>query len=495
MATDDKGDTHGMRAPRSIHALLIEHNPSDADRIEEMLSASGDYHFSLTHAKTLSEGLEAIGSGAFEVVFLDLNLPDNEGVEGVVRFMDQAPETPVVVLAGESDQQAALAVVRCGGQDYLEKDRLNSEMLKRVALYAIERKQTEIRLKHIESRFRNLIDQSADGVVIVEQSGKVIYMNAAAEAVLNRKRQEMIGKDFGLPVMSGKTTDIDFIIDGDRLRTAEIRVHEIHWEEEKAYMVLIRDVTQQKQSEERLQDFRKFESISILAGGISHDYNNLLSSILGNIELARLDIDAENNAHKHLKKALDAVTHAKALTKRFLLLSRAARINRRNGSIGAVIRDAVELASGQTSATIDVSITDDIWPVKFDHRLIQQAVMNVIENAIESLEETGTSIRVCAENISIAPEEETKLPVTSGRYVKLTVKDKGQGISESDLDRVFDPYFSTKERGSRKGMGLGLTTAYTIIKNHNGYISLDSEAGVGTTVSVFLPASENGLRV
>ncbi|MDY6989461.1 MAG: PAS domain-containing protein [Thermodesulfobacteriota bacterium] len=252
------------------------------------------------------------------------------------------------------------------------------------------------------------------------------------------------------------------------------------------------DITERKQLEDQLRHAHKMEAIGTLAGGIAHDYNNLLSVILGNIAMAKEDLKPEHDIYPFLNEAETASFKARELTHRLITFSRGGAPIREKASIMELLRESADLALAGSGVTCDFAMPSDLWAVEYDEAQMQQVINNLMTNAYEATPEGGT-VRLTAENVVAGGEEEKALPLPDGEYVKISVSDQGVGIPEEQLSVIFDPYFSTKERGEQKGMGLGLATAYSIVKKHGGHMAVESQVGVGTTFDVHLPASQERL--
>ncbi len=248
------------------------------------------------------------------------------------------------------------------------------------------------------------------------------------------------------------------------------------------------DVTEKRKMEEELLKARKLESMATFAGGVANDINNLLAVTVGSIKLARMGMDPKNSASELLTIAEEAAWREKKLTDRLITFSADWEPAKEPTRIGDLIRDSVSPVPG-SGVRCEVSIAEDLCVVDVDRELMRNVIKDLVSNADQSMPKGGV-IKVRAENVTLATEDiKPDLPSKRGRYVKISIRDQGRGISEEDLSRIFDPYFSTKERGNRVGMGLGLSTAYSIIKKHGGHISVKSELGRGTTFFIYLPVS------
>ncbi len=257
------------------------------------------------------------------------------------------------------------------------------------------------------------------------------------------------------------------------------------------YQGVIQDVTELKHTEKerakleaRLRQAQKMEAVATLAGGIAHDFNNLLFSIMGSVELA-IHSAAESQLQQ-LSRAHHSCMEAKKLIHRFLELKSDSMFTRKSESMTQLIEEATAARMDRDSRyTYLAQPSPDLPPAWFVRDQILQVIESLLDNAEESMPEGGT-IQIEAET-EIRLAEETALP--AGRYIKVSISDQGCGISAGDLDKVFDPYFSTKQRLTEKGRGFGLSRAYAVIKQHRGDISIASSPGEGTAVRFYLPAS------
>lgn len=270
-----------------------------------------------------------------------------------------------------------------------------------------------------------------------------------------------------------------------RIGQVEIHAYPIFDETGQVVMVIehIRDITERKKLEEERLKSQKLESVGVLAGGIAHDFNNLLTSVLGNIYLAKNLAEPGSKLVKRLEDAEKASKRAATLTQQLLTFSRGGEPVRKYASIQQLVRDSVSFVLRGSNASCEFSFPDDIWPVHVDCGQISHAINNLIMNAVQAMPDGGRIV-VATENMIIGHEDQKEL--SPGRYVKVSVQDQGSGIAAADLGKIFDPYFTTRPKGS----GLGLSTVFSIIKKHGGAITVDSRPGEGTTFHFFLPCSE-----
>ena len=235
--------------------------------------------------------------------------------------------------------------------------------------------------------------------------------------------------------------------------------------------------------EEELLKLKKLESLGVLAGGIAHDFNNFLTVILGNISYARMAKDERTQAAEALVEAEEACSQAQGLTQQLLTFSRGGEPVKELLQLDKIIKDTTQFALHGSNVNCRFEIEKDLWPVEADKGQLGQVMSNLVINAIQAMAEGG-KMEVGAVNVELEEGEIAALP--GGRYVKMTVKDRGVGIPEEHLKNIFDPYFTTKQKGS----GLGLATVYSIVTKHSGMIRAESEPGAGTTFSLYLPAAK-----
>lgn len=244
----------------------------------------------------------------------------------------------------------------------------------------------------------------------------------------------------------------------------------------------VRDISDRKQVEEELIKIKKLESIGVLAGGIAHDFNNILAAILGNISLANLLLKPDEvKVHSLLQEAEKASLRAKGLTQQLLTFSKGGEPVKSLASISDVIMDSTEFILRGSDVKCEYSFPDDLWHAEIDRGQISQVIQNIILNSSQAMPEGGI-ITIHCENYVY--NGTLTLPIAAGDYIKVSLVDRGVGIPRDLLDKIYDPYFTTKHEGN----GLGLAVTHSIIIQHKGHIAADSKQGQGTTVTIYLPA-------
>ena len=242
-------------------------------------------------------------------------------------------------------------------------------------------------------------------------------------------------------------------------------------------------VAAQQALERELRRIERLESLGVVAGGFGHDFNNLLCAILGFVGVARQRASHLPDIAQPLQAAETAALGARDLAKQLLTFSRASAPLRAVARLGPLIAEAAAIALRGSSSQARLSLAEDLWPAEIDASQIGQVLHNLLLNAAQSMPEGG-DIRLAASNLEVGPN--AGLPLPTGRYLDIEVADRGIGVPPESLDRVFDPYYTTKPGGT----GLGLTTAHSIVRRHGGHVRIQSTPGEGTTIHVYLPATD-----
>ncbi|MBI5756262.1 MAG: response regulator [Nitrospirae bacterium] len=362
-------------------------------------------------------------------------------------------------------------------------------------------------LEASEINFRTLAENANDGIVIVNNEGRHAYANKRTTEITGYSVNELLNtgiKDLAHPdvfptIMEifkkrlagipqpGQYETVIIRKDGKSI-PIEITSSKTLWHGRPAAIVILRDISIRKKMEDEFLKVSKLESISTLAGGIAHDFNNLLTGILGNVSLIKAYVSPEERTYNTLTNIEKASLKAKDLTQQLLTFAKGGTPVKNTVSIAGLIMDSANFVLSGSSIRCDFSIAEDLCLVDIDEGQINQVIHNLVLNAEQARPKDGI-IRISAENVSV--KDEDNLPVKVGKYVRLTINDSGIGIPGENLDRIFDPYFTTKNKGS----GLGLATVYSIISNHDGYIMAESEVGTGTTFSIYLPISRKQVKV
>jgi signal transduction histidine kinase/CheY-like chemotaxis protein len=271
---------------------------------------------------------------------------------------------------------------------------------------------------------------------------------------------------------------------GQRL-DVEISAVGCDFQQKPASLLIVRDISDRLTARESLEKAGKLDAIAALSGGIAHDYNNLLTSIIGNITLAQTHLNPKDKPFRLLGHALVASKTAKNLTQKLITFSKGGSPHKEIAAVDRLVKSATDFTLSGSNIKCNYNFSPDLRLIDVDPSQIGQAIHNVVMNARESMQEGGI-IYVTASNSKLADEVPT---LVAGHYVKVSIADQGSGIPEKEFERIFDPYYSTKERGNTRGTGLGLSICRSIIRKHGGEVTVESQMGMGTTMHLYLPAA------
>ena len=364
------------------------------------------------------------------------------------------------------------------------------------------RQQAEEAMLASEEKYRALVELAGDPIFIIDTRAKTITdANQKAKELIDRRADEIIGLQLSELQPKGDPDLLDFLSSykddvltsadpcfhlrhkSGRLIPVEVSSSFLDLGGEKMIQVIVRDITRRLQIEEELQKTEKLKTASVLAGGIAHDFNNLLTAVLGNISLAKIEAGDDVKLQKRLGESEKAIGRARELTQQLLTFAKGGKPAKKTVEIGKIVEDAARFVLHGSTVKCDCILNDDLWYVDVDPGQINQVINNLVINASHAMPEGG-NCSIQLNNIKISKSDNLLLP--PGKYIKIEIKDQGHGIPKKQLANIFDPFFTTKEKGS----GLGLSSSYTIIKNHGGLITVESELGKGTIFTIYLPASD-----
>jgi len=478
------------RQTELLQVLLVEDNILDAKFITGLLRLP-TAALQFQHVTRLGEALSHLERDHPDVILLDLNLEDSAGYETFSRIQQAASGAAILVLSGSDDEDLAIRTVREGAQDYLVKGTFDGRLLLRSIRYAIERKRSEEALRQSETTVRAIFENSLEGIVIFAGDGICLEANSAAGALVNLSRNDLIGSrlcDFcekGFEQVwsdlstfeSGRGQFWAHLKDGSRRLvnysfTANILPGQ--------HLAMLRDITEQQGMEEQLRDSQKMEAVGRLAGGVAHDFNNILGIISGHAEL--LESSAASQVERgRAEKIISATEKAASLTRQLLAFGRKQVMSLKLLDLATVLEGVSSMVDCLMGAEIQISIQAKrgLGLVRADQSQLEQVIMNLATNAREAMPEGGIlTIKIDEYQCG---EDQCDLP--AGEYICFSVSDTGIGMTKETQARIFEPFFTTRKGGS----GLGLSTVYGIVKQSGGYIRVNSAPDQGTTFNICLP--------
>jgi PAS domain S-box-containing protein len=516
--------------PDSPRVLIVDDDYRMCESLKALLSNQG---YILQTCNSGKNAIQYLSKDVFDLVLLDMVMPDMNGYQIMDYISNQSPDTLVIVITGHASIKSAIKFIKKGAYDYIRKPFEPEELLITVKngldhkRLVSENEVINAKLMRTEECYRYLVKNSPDIIYMLDGQGNFKFISNVAEKLLGFQIERLIGEHYTTLIHDDDLEKAKWSFNerrtGDRsaskmeLRlkvcdengqfkeskaghmTIELKSNGIYDEpikkEDKNFIGthgVIRDIDDRKQLESQLKQAHKMEAIGTLTGGIAHEFNNILGIILGNTELALDEVPGWNPAHLNLEEIKTASLRAKNVVRQLLSFIRKTDIKRQPISIIPVIKDALKFLRSTITANIDIRqhIQDTTDNILADPTQINQIMINLCTNASHAMEETGGMLDIEIENILLDEDSVALIDpeLTGGNYVKVTVSDTGHGIAPEIIERIFDPYFTTKDVGV--GSGMGLSVVHGIVKIHEGAITVDSELGQGTTFSVFFPVTE-----
>jgi PAS domain S-box-containing protein len=502
-----------------LRVLVVDDSADHADMVVEFIRLTETWgDAAIDTAASYDDALAAFGRARYDVAFFDYFLGAHDGLSLLREIRQRGVETPVIVLTSRGAEEVAVEAMKAGAADYLSKGQLSVEAVARTIRHALalnaeerSRRQAEAALRASEERFRALVENSSDALLLIDAEGRVTYLTPSSQRHLGWTPAEMIGRSI-LDFIHPDDRDVSQLGTADATHlpgepvTAEVRfkhadgtwrsmegvgVNRLHEPSVGAIVVNARDITDRRRLEQQLRQSLKMEAVGRLAGGVAHDFNNLLTAILGYCNLMLDDVAKEDPLRPDLEEIRKAGERAAALTRQLLAFSRRQMLQPQIVDVNVLVRQLEKMLRSLIGEGIELvlGLAPDLAEVRVDPASIEQVVVNLAVNARDAMPAGG---RLVIESANVELDVEyagAHASVIPGKYVMLAVNDTGKGMDESTRARIFEPFFTTKEQG--KGEGLGLASVYGIVKQSGGYIWVYSEPGRGTAFKVYLPPAES----
>jgi PAS domain S-box-containing protein len=510
----------------TIDILIVDDRPENLLALENLLEDPG---LNIVSAGSGNEALSLTFDYDFALVLLDVQMPVMDGFETaeLLRSRQKTRHIPIIfVTAISKEERHVFRGYETGAVDYLFKPIDPQVLTSKVRIFvelherklAMDRtarrleetvdrlRDSEESLRRSEEKYRLLVENANDAVVIL-QDDRLRFHNRKAEEISGYSGDELARKPFfdlvhpedremvrenHLRTLSGETTARTFafrVMDRKaNIVWAEVNSVPILWEKRPAVLCFVRDISQQRKLEAHLQQAQKMEAIGTLAGGIAHDFNNILGVIIGYSEMAVQDIeDTELVAH-NLDQVLKASHRAKELVQQILTFSHKNDLEHKPVIINPIVKESLKMLRASLPKTIEIRerIPSEMLILMSNPTQIHQILMNLCTNAAHAMDDMGGVMEVALHPWEPGVDEETTghdLP--PGAYLKLTVRDTGHGMAPEVIQKIFDPYFTTKPVG--KGTGMGLAVVHGIVQSHKGSISVFSSPADGTRFDIVFP--------
>jgi PAS domain S-box-containing protein len=489
--------------------LIVDDDEALRDNLKDILDDEG---YDLQTASNCAEALGLAAAEKPQVALLDLKLPDDSGINLLARLRQIHPDCICALMTAFADVDSAVAALHKGAFHYLQKPvrpveliNLLERIFETVSIKQ-EKRRAEEKLRESEKRFRTIVESAQDAIFLKDASLRYTLVNPVMERIYGLSADAFIGR-----------TDEDLFgaEDGEKNRRSEVRVLQGEVVEDEWMRMaggvprtfhsikiplradsgqitglcgFTRDLTATRQLEAQLLQAQKMEAIGILAGGISHDFNNLLQVIQGYSQILLIDKNADDPDWVKLTEIEKAARRANELTRQLLAFGRKVAVELRPIDVNYTVRQIEKLLKRTIPKMIDIELdlADPVATVNADPGQLEQVLLNIGLNARDAMPDGGKLIFRTA---GCNPDEvfrKVNLEDGAGPYVLIGITDSGHGMADDVMDHIFEPFFTTKQMG--KGTGLGLAMAYGIIKKHHGHIACESRPGAGTTFTIYLPA-------
>ncbi len=510
--------------------LVVDNHPVMLNFMTQLLEKGGH------HVRTAEDGLSALEilkSFIPDVAFVDLVMPNIDGRKlcRMIRGMEKMKDVNLIIISGiaaeEEIDYTLLGVDACivkgpsnklGQHVHMIIDRVAKGSLKELSGKVIgiedvyERAITK-ELLHAKKHSELIFDNLEEGIIELSSEEKIVYINPSGISIIGIPEEKLLGvnfTDFFDDIQNEIIKPLLEMNDDSPRATAEaspltinnkqvsLEILQVKGEKRKSMVVILHDITERMQDAEekerletQLRQAHKMEATGTLAGGIAHDFNNILGIIVGNTELSLSDIPEWNPAYRNMEAVIEACMRARDVVGQLLSFSRKSEQQKKPVKIAPIIKETSKFLRASIPSNIDIHYTmsEDSQTIMADPTQIHQVILNLCTNAADAMLQSGGILEIGLDTVELGKDIEIfSTGLNPGLHVRLTVRDTGEGISPTEIGRIFDPYFTTKEVG--KGTGLGLSVVHGIVKDHNGEISVHSKPGKGTLFEAFFPISE-----
>jgi two-component system, cell cycle sensor histidine kinase and response regulator CckA len=499
----------------SVHILHLEDDPMDAELVRARLAEAG-LACRITRAQSRDEFERLLQQETIDIILADYRLPAYDGMSALRVTLERCPEVPFIFVSGTMGEEAAIAALTQGATDYVLKHNLSRlaaavQRALQEAENGRQRRQAEEALAQSEAKMRCILDSIDEGFIVIDREYRILSANRAfcnqndlpEEGVIGRHCHQVSHHSDRPCFAQGEACPAKETFDTGSAHAAT-HTHEDtsgapRYVELKSYPIVdasgaivsvvetISDVTEKRKLQEQLAQSQKMESIARLAGGVAHDFNNMLGVIMGRTELAMGQVNPSHPLFADLEEVHKAAQRSARLTRQLLAFARKQTVAPCVLDLNETVAGMLKMLRPLIGEDIDLDWRpgDGVWPIKMDPSQIDQILANLCVNARDAIAgvgririETGT---VAFDRVDYARNAE----LVPGQYALLTVSDDGCGMHPKTINNIFEPFFTTKEIG--KGTGLGLATVYGIVKQNDGLIHVYSEPGRGTTFKIYLP--------
>jgi two-component system, cell cycle sensor histidine kinase and response regulator CckA len=495
--------------------LVVDDNAIDREQVRRWLG--GEYE--IVEAASVHAAIARLEAGDVDCVVLDQRLPDGDGIDLLSELVLR--RLPVLMLTAQGNERLAVQALKSGARDYMPKSQLSADVLRRAVAYALERNRLELELQahqdqlaasnralqEREAKLRVMLAQLPAIVWTTSMSLRYVSVDGAALVALGVSGVKQVGAQVrgGIP---GGDGDPEAVAAHRRALAGESARYTCCWRS-RMYECLVEplrssegaicgvigvalDRTEASRLEQDLRQSQKMEAVGMLAGGVAHDFNNVLTAILGFAGFLRDSLPAHDDKRADVEQVVVAANRARALVNQLLAFSRRQPIEPRVFAVNGVLGDMGAMLRRLLGEDIELcaSLSPEVWNVRMDPSGLEQVIVNLCINARDAMP-SGGRLTLATENLrahdTIVLDDGQRVP--AGEHVVIFVCDTGHGIAPEHRERIFEPFYTTKAVG--RGTGLGLSTCLGIVTRAGGTLSARSEVGVGTTFCIYLPRSRS----
>lgn len=506
LTKNNQEDNPGAGTKKRGTILIVDDDPQSLTILGFVLK--DDYEVLV--ASSGEAALYVMEEAVPDLILLDVIMPGIDGYE-VCRRISQMPGhryTPIIFITSLADEEDELKGFENGAVDYIHKPFSGENVRMRVGLH-FELKHNRDLLEKALLNNKLILEAAAEGICGIDENGITTFVNPAALRMTGFSEPEFIGKPQHQLIHHSKKDSTPYSTAEchilQTIRDGQVRQQddEVFWRKDGSSfpveyvvsstpmldgaVIIFKDISLRLKLELEVLRARNLESLGSLAGGIAHDFNNLFQGLLGNISLAKMYTPKESEAFQFLQKAEQVYATAINLTAQLIPFSSGCSSRRDDLHLANFIREAITSEIRGSGLDVEFDLADELRQVNVDQVQFRQVMKHLVLNAMDAMPSGGKlRVRVANEILLAEGQQATTLP--PGNYVKISIQDNGCGISQENLPRIFDPYFSTKQRGCQKGMGLGLSLCDTIIRKHGGAITVETKQNEGTTFHILIPA-------
>jgi two-component system, cell cycle sensor histidine kinase and response regulator CckA len=499
-----------------LSILLLEDDPSSI-RLFTRKVQSAPVEIVVKEARNRAAFTRELELSKFDCIVIDYAVPDISGIEALRLIKEMSPDTPTIIYTGSVGEEKAVECMKEGASEFLLKT--NSIRLVPAILSVVNQKrehearlQAEEAQKQSEARFRSLAETSP-AAIFIYQGDNFVYVNSAAEQLTGYTNEELLHKTFWelthpdhlemikqrkLTQQKGEAVpsryEFKIITKDGTERWLDFAASSIQFEGIPASLGIALDMTNQKKLEQQVRRAQKMESISTLADGVAHDFNNIFNIILGYASMTEYHLSEPDKLKHDIKTILDASARGAALVRQLSALSGRTEAENEQVDVNLVMNEIISLLIATFPKTIEI-VSDVSKPAYFtnaNRSQLHQALLSIVMNAHDAMPDGGT-LRISTKRVSGKKLQHQYPNAYASEYVHIAVSDTGRGMDEKTKARVFDPFFTTKEKGD--GVGLGLSFVYGILENYHGFVDIDSAIDHGTTMHIFLPMTTSAKPV